>query len=48
MISCKLAGGLGNYMFQIGAMYSLSSNVGFDIQNTTQVHKNIKTYKRKL
>lgn len=44
MISCKLAGGLGNYMFQIGAMYSLSSNVGFDIQNTTQVHKNIKTY----
>lgn len=44
MISCNLAGGLGNYMFQIGAMYSLSSDVGFDKTNTAQVHKNIKTY----
>jgi hypothetical protein len=44
MISCNLAGGLGNYMFQIGAMYSLSPNVGFNIENVIQVHKNIKTY----
>lgn len=44
MISCKLQGGLGNYLFQIAAMYSLSDNVGFDIQNATQVHGNIKKY----
>ena len=44
MISCKLYGGLGNYLFQIGAMYSLSNNVGFDIKKTYQVHNNITTY----
>ncbi len=44
MISCKLQGGLGNYLFQIAAMYSLSDNVGFDIQNATQVHSNVKKY----
>lgn len=44
MISCKLYGGLGNYLFQIGAMYSLSDDVGFDIKKTYQVHNNITTY----
>jgi hypothetical protein len=44
MISCKLQGGLGNYMFQVAAMYSLSNNVGFDIDHSAQVHKHIKTY----
>ena len=46
MISCKLQGGLGNYMFQIGAICSLASTTGyiFDIENAAQVHKNIKTY----
>ena len=45
MISCKLQGGLGNYLFQVAAMYSLSEDVGFNIQDATQVHGNIKKYK---
>tara|TARA_R110002072_G_scaffold54983_4_gene143712 strand:+ start:1452 stop:2195 length:744 start_codon:yes stop_codon:yes gene_type:complete len=44
MISCKLQGGLGNYLFQVAAMYSLSDNVGFNIESASQVHGNIKKY----
>ena len=38
MISCKLQGGLGNYMFQIGAICSLASTTGytFNIENAAQ------------
>tara|TARA_B100000131_G_scaffold51593_1_gene46237 strand:- start:1017 stop:1769 length:753 start_codon:yes stop_codon:yes gene_type:complete len=50
MISCELAGGLGNYMFQIATGYTLAkeNNDDFciDFSTTlTQPHKNIKTYK---
>ena len=48
MISCKLQGGLGNYLFQVAAMYSLSEDVGFNIQDATQVHGNIKKYLRNI
>ena len=44
MISCNLQGGLGNYLFQIAAMHSLSDNVGFNISQASQVHRNINTY----
>jgi hypothetical protein len=44
MISCKLQGGLGNYLFQIAAMHSLTSDAGFDVDNAVQVHGDIKTY----
>ena len=49
MISCKLAGGLGNYMFQIGAASSLAYNNNdktlFDFgPSVGQAHKNINKY----
>jgi|TARA_R110000796_G_scaffold117085_1_gene229721 hypothetical protein len=48
MISCKLEGGLGNYLFQIGAASSLAhsnnTTATFDFNNARQVHKNIKSY----
>jgi len=48
MISCKLVGGLGNYLFQIGTASSLAYNnndtATFDFTNAVQVHKNINLY----
>jgi hypothetical protein len=48
MISCKLEGGLGNYLFQIGAASSLAhnnnTNATFDFNNAHQIHKNINLY----
>ena len=48
MISCKLAGGLGNYLFQIAATHCLAIKNGdaaiFDLGNSMQIHKNINTY----
>ena len=48
MISCNLMGGLGNYLFQIGASYSLAKengdNLVLDYDNALQVHKSIKRY----
>tara|TARA_R100000008_G_scaffold64141_1_gene41249 strand:- start:47 stop:808 length:762 start_codon:yes stop_codon:yes gene_type:complete len=52
MISCELAGGLGNYMFQIAAGYTLAKknddefSVDFDL--AVQIHKNINNYKENI
>jgi len=49
MISCKLAGGLGNYLFQIGVASSIAydhnNTAAFDFINVGQAHKNINLYK---
>ena len=49
MISCNLVGGLGNYMFQIGATCTLacrnSDIAKFNFSSAYQVHKNITCYK---
>jgi hypothetical protein len=48
MISCKLAGGLGNYMFQIGAAASLAKEVDttfvVDNRDIMQAHNNVSLY----
>ena len=48
MVTCSLIGGLGNYMFQVSAAYSLSidnnSSFVFDINDVFSPHKNIGTY----
>mgnify|MGYP001562168640 CR=1 FL=1 len=49
MISSKLAGGLGNYLFQIGAGYTLAKNnnsdFSVDFSSAIRIHKDINTYK---
>ena len=48
MISTHLAGGLGNYMFQIAAAQALAWDLGveagFDFNLAAQVHRNIREY----
>ena len=48
MVSAKLQGGLGNYMFQIAAAHSLAIRnndiAKFDFTSAYQVHKNIEYY----
>lgn len=48
MISCRLMGGLGNYMFQIGAAYThakhMSSQLIVDVNDIVQVHKPYREY----
>ena len=48
MVTCSLNGGLGNYMFQVSAVYSLSvdnnSSFVFDINDVFSPHKNIGNY----
>jgi len=48
MISCNLVGGLGNYMFQVAAAYSLSidnnDSCVFNNENIATVHKHFNTY----
>lgn len=52
MIYCNLKGGLGNYLFQIAAAYSLSLDNGtkclFDSGNSITVHKHIDSYKNNI
>jgi|TARA_R110001606_G_scaffold343773_1_gene492360 hypothetical protein len=52
MVTSILRGGLGNYMFQIGAAVTLAVKYNdtavFDFNYTKQVHNNIKTYKQNL
>lgn len=49
MISCNLAGGLGNYMFQIAATHTLAYRnndvAKFNFSDAIQIHKNITCYK---
>lgn len=49
MISCNLAGGLGNYLFQIAATYCVAVSNGdecmFDFQSSMRVHESIDAYK---
>lgn len=49
MIMSKLAGGLGNYLFQIAAGYTLAKrnndNFAVDFSKATRVHKDVNTYK---
>lgn len=48
MITTKLMGGLGNYLFQIAVTYSLAIDnhdiAMFDFNKSVQVHKNINQY----
>ena len=52
MVTSILRGGLGNYMFQIGAATTLAQKYGdqamFDFNYTKTVHKNVNTYKNNL
>jgi hypothetical protein len=52
MVSVGLAGGLGNYMFQIAAAYSLAINNNdkliLDEQRSVTVHKGISNYKNNI
>lgn len=52
MISCKLAGGLGNYLFQIAAAHALSLRNNdvtiFDDRHVVSPHKTINTYKSNI
>lgn len=52
MVSCHLAGGLGNYMFQIGAAVSLASRNNdttlFDFSKAKKVHGSINSYKENI
>jgi len=52
MVSCKLTGGLGNYLFQIAAASTLAhisnDNSLFDFNNVGQAHKNINLYKNNI
>ena len=49
MISCELSGGLGNYMFQVAAGYTLAKenddDFCIDFDSAVQVHRNINNYK---
>ena len=49
MIMSKLAGGLGNYLFQIAAGYTLAmrnyEDFAVDFSKATRVHKDINTYR---
>ena len=49
MITTNLVGGLGNYMFQIAAAYSLSldndDTCGFDNGNSVTVHRHVDVYR---
>ena len=49
MITCKLDGGLGNYLFQIGATVTLAkkinTNAVFDTRSAIKVQGHIDTYK---
>ena len=49
MIMSRLAGGLGNYLFQIAAGYTLAmrnyDNFAVDFSKATRVHKDVNTYK---
>jgi len=48
MVGANLAGGLGNYMFQIAAAQALAWDLGveavFDFNLASQVHRNIRSY----
>jgi len=48
MLSCNLVGGLGNYLFQIATVYSLSIDNNdfcvFNNKNSVTVHKHFNTY----
>lgn len=52
MVSAKLQGGLGNYMFQIAAAHTLAIRnndvAKFDFTSAMQVHKNIKNYESNI
>ena len=48
IVSCKLMGGLGNYLFQIAATYAYSLNFSkdfsVDVSDTMVVHKPVSNY----
>lgn len=48
IVSCKLMGGLGNYLFQIAATYAyslnFSKNFSVDVSDTMVVHKPVSNY----
>ena len=48
MITSNLVGGLGNYMFQIAATFSLAldnnDDVIYDIDDNIRIHKHLNTY----
>lgn len=48
MISCKLMGGLGNYMFQLGATYThakkMNADVIVDVYDIMRVHNSYENY----
>ena len=52
MISCELSGGLGNYMFQVAAGYTLAKenddDFCIDFDSAVQVHRNINNYKSNI
>ena len=52
MVSCKLQGGLGNYMFQAAAAHSLAVNNNttavFDLDNAARVHRHANVYKHNI
>jgi len=52
MIMSKLAGGLGNYLFQIAAGYTLAmknyDNFVVDFSKATKVHKDVNTYRSNI
>lgn len=52
MIGCNLYGGLGNYLFQIGAACTLAEKYNdvavFNFSNAKQVHSNIAVYRNNI
>jgi len=52
MITTSLAGGLGNYLFQIASAYSLAIDNGdkcvFNMDNSVKVHKHISDYENNI
>ncbi len=52
MIMSRLAGGLGNYLFQIAAGYTLAKrnndNFAVDFSKATRVHKDVNTYRNNI
>jgi hypothetical protein len=52
MISCRLSGGLGNYMFQIAAAYTLANRVGtealIDLSSAIKVQGHIDKYRSNI